>query len=217
MLVGGLLELFEAGIIRREIDGAAIHAGFFVEARGIYQRLRAMNPDQRAKIAMMPVSFTNALYGDEPAKRNARTQARFVNGAMQVSLLGDVMSDAAKPGQVVSGVGGQFNFIEQAFALKDGRAILTLPATRHSGGAVTSNIIWQLPLTTVPRHMRTVDFRKACCTLQKRRARLRLIMNLHLRDRTIRKMPFRNGWGSTGTRLCQSSPSAPILMRSNKC
>ena len=156
MLVGGLLELFEAGIIRREIDGAAIHAGFFVEARGIYQRLRAMNPDQRAKIAMMPVSFTNALYGDEPAKRKARTQARFVNGAMQVSLLGDVMSDAAKPGQVVSGVGGQFNFIEQAFALKDGRAILTLPATRHSGGAVTSNIIWQLPLTTVPRHMRDI-------------------------------------------------------------
>lgn len=156
MLVGGLLALFEAGIIRREVDGAAIHAGFFVEARDMYQRLRAMKPEQRAKIAMMPVSFTNALYGAESAKRAARTQARFVNGAMQVSLLGDVMSDAAKPGQVVSGVGGQFNFVEQAFALKDGRAILTLPATRHSGGKVTSNIVWQLPLTTVPRHMRDI-------------------------------------------------------------
>ncbi len=156
MLVGGLLALFEAGIIKREVDGAAIHAGFFVEARDLYERLRAMETAQRAKIAMMPVSFTNALYGDEAAKRAARTQARFVNGAMQVSLLGDVMSDAAKPGQVVSGVGGQFNFIEQAFALEDGRAILALPATRRSGGKVTSNIVWQIPLTTVPRHMRDI-------------------------------------------------------------
>ncbi len=75
---------------------------------------------------------------------------------MQARVLGDVMSDATKPGQVVSGVGGEFNFIEQAFALEHGRAILTLPATRTSGGTVTSNIVWQLPLTTVPRDMRDI-------------------------------------------------------------
>lgn len=156
MLVGGLLALFQAGIIRREVDGASIHAGFFVEARDMYEQLRMMDPERRTKIQMMPVSFTNALYGDEDAKRAARVHARFVNGAMQVSLLGDAMSDSAKPGQVVSGVGGQFNFFEQAFALDDGRAVLTLPATRTSGGKVTSNIVWQLPLTTVPRHMRDI-------------------------------------------------------------
>ena len=156
MLVGGLVALFDAGILRREVDGAVIHAGFFVEARDVYARLREMPPDRRAKIAMMPVSFTNALYGDEAAKRAARRDARFVNGAMQVSLLGDAMSDAARPGQVVSGVGGQFNFFEQALALEGGQAILTLPATRESGGEVTSNIVWQLPVTTVPRHMRDV-------------------------------------------------------------
>ena len=80
----------------------------------------------------------------------ARVGARFVNGAMQVSLLGDAMSDAAKPGAMVSGVGGQFNFFEQAFALKDAHAVLTLPATRTSGGKTSSNIVWQLPVTTVP-------------------------------------------------------------------
>ncbi|QFT57711.1 hypothetical protein FIU94_02645 [Sulfitobacter sp. THAF37] len=154
MLVGGMLSLFEAGILRREVAGAAIHAGFFVEARDVYERLRDMPLDRRAKIAMKPVSFTNALYGDEAAKRAARVHARFVNGGMQVSLLGDAMSDSAKPGQVISGVGGQFNFFEQAFALEDGRAILTLPATRSSGGETGSNIVWQLPVTTVPRHMR---------------------------------------------------------------
>lgn len=156
MLVGGMLALFEQGVLRREVDGAAIHAGFFVDARDMYERLRAMPTGQRAKIAMMPVSFTNALYGDEAAKRAARCHARFINGCMQVSLLGDAMSDAAKPGQVVSGVGGQFNFFEQAFALEDGHAILTLPATRQSKGKVTSNLVWQLAVTTVPRHMRDI-------------------------------------------------------------
>ncbi|MBF9044375.1 hypothetical protein HKCCE4037_13610 [Rhodobacterales bacterium HKCCE4037] len=156
MLVGGLLALFEAGILRREVDGAVIHAGFFVDARDMYERLRAMPAERRAKIHMMPVSFTNALYQDEQAKRAARVDARFVNGAMQVSLLGDAMSDAAKPGQVVSGVGGQFNFFEQAYALDGAHAVLTLPSTRTSDGETTSNIVWQLPLTTVPRHMRDI-------------------------------------------------------------
>ncbi|WP_420556943.1 acetyl-CoA hydrolase/transferase C-terminal domain-containing protein [Roseovarius sp.] len=157
MLVGGLVALFEADILRREAhDGAVVHAGFFVDARDMYQRLRALPPDRRARIRMMPVSFTNALYGDEPTKRDDRRDARFVNGAMQVSLLGDAMSDSAKPGQVVSGVGGQFNFFEQAFALDDAHAVLTLPATRQSGGDLGSNIVWQLPVTTVPRHMRDV-------------------------------------------------------------
>lgn len=156
MLVGGLLALYEGGVLRREVDGAVIHAGFFVEARDMYERLCDMPMAQRDKIQMMPVSFTNALYGEEVAKRVARRHARFVNSVMQVSLLGDAMSDSAKPGQVVSGVGGQVNFVEQALALHDGRAILTLPATRQSGGMTTSNVVWQLPLTIVPRHMRDI-------------------------------------------------------------
>lgn len=154
MLVGGLLALFEAGILRREVDGAVIDAGFFVETRDFYKRLRCLPEDQRAKIAMRPVSFTNSLYGDEEAKRAARVNARFVNGAMQVSLLGDVMSDTLDDGQVVSGVGGQFNFVEQAFALEGGRSIITLPAWRMSKGRPCSNIRWAIDTVTVPRHMR---------------------------------------------------------------
>ncbi len=156
MLVGGLMALFDAGVVRREVDGVVIHAAFFVESREIYTTLRKLSPERRAKIAMMPVSFTNSLYGDESAKRAARTGARFVNSAMKVSLLGDVMSDSIEDGQVVSGVGGQFNFVEQAFALDDARAIITLPATRISGGKTESNIVWDLPTVTVPRHMRDI-------------------------------------------------------------
>ena len=156
MLVDGLLRLFEAGILRREVDGAAIHAGFFVDCRDFYDRLREMPEDRRDKIRMVPVSFTNQIYGGEEAKRAARTHARFVNSAMKATLLGGVVSDVTSGAQEVSGIGGQFNFVEQAFALKDARAIITLPATRTSKGRTTSNIVWEHPHESVPRAYRDV-------------------------------------------------------------
>ena len=156
MLVEGLLALYEEEIIRREADGAVIHAGFFVESRDFYRRLREMPPARRDKIAMVAVSFTNALYGDEPGKRAARKEARFINSAMKATLMGSVVSDATEDGQVVSGVGGQFNFVEQALALDGARSIITLPATRQTRGRTVSNIVWSYGNVTVPRHMRDI-------------------------------------------------------------
>jgi acyl-CoA hydrolase len=156
MLVDGLLALFEQGIIRREVEGAAIHAGFFVDSRDFYVRLKALPESDRARIAMVPVSFTNALYGGEVAKRRARRDARFVNSAMMVTLLGAAVSDATEDGQVISGVGGQFNFVEQAFALKDARSVITLSATRQGKSGLNSNIRWSYGHVTIPRHMRDI-------------------------------------------------------------
>lgn len=156
MLVDGLLHLFEAGIIRREVDGAAIHAGFFVDCRDFYSRLRDMSPERRAKIRMMPVSYTNQLYGDEAVKRTARVDARFVNSAMKATLLGGIVSDITSSGQEVSGIGGQFNFVEQAFALDGARAVLTLPATRTRKNRTVSNIVWDHPHDSVPRAYRDI-------------------------------------------------------------
>ncbi|SEP07709.1 Acetyl-CoA hydrolase/transferase C-terminal domain-containing protein [Salinihabitans flavidus] len=156
MLVQGIVELVKAGIIRREVDGAAVHAGFFVDCHDFYRSLREMPEGERARIQMMPVSFTNQLYGDEQAKRAARLNARFVNAAMKATLLGGVTSDVTDKGQIVSGVGGQFNFVDQAFALHDARAIITLHATRESKGDVASNIVWDHPHETIPRHYRDI-------------------------------------------------------------
>ncbi|GGA96421.1 acetyl-CoA hydrolase/transferase C-terminal domain-containing protein [Allosediminivita pacifica] len=156
MLVDGLLQLFESGVIRRDAEGAAIHAGFFVESRDFYARLRKMPPEKRAKIAMAPVSYTNTLLGGEADRRAARQGARFINSAMKVTLLGAVNSDTRAEGQVVSGVGGQHDFVTQAHALEDGRSIITLPATRRGSGGLESNIVWDNLPETVPRHLRDV-------------------------------------------------------------
>ena len=116
MVFEAFLGLIEAGILKREVDGAVLHGAFFLGPKSFYRALREMSPDQIAQIQMMPVSFTNELYGGEEAKRRARVEARFVNNAMMATLMGAVISDGLESGQVVSGVGGQYNFVAQAFA-----------------------------------------------------------------------------------------------------
>lgn len=156
MLVQGILELLNAGVVKRQVDGAMIHAGFFLDCRDFYRSLRDMSESDRANIRMMPVSFTNQLYGDEQARRAARVDARFVNAAMKATVLGGVVSDITEDGQIVSGVGGQFDFVAQAFALKTARSVITLQSTRVTGGRATSNIVWDHPHETIPRHLRDI-------------------------------------------------------------
>jgi hypothetical protein len=156
MLFEAFLALVEADIIKREVDGAVLHGAFFLGPNSFYRALREMTPEQIARIQMMPVSFTNELYGDEDAKRRARVDARFVNNAMMATLLGAAISDGLEDGQVVSGVGGQYNFVAQAFALEGARSILALDATRLSGNKVQSNIRWRYGHETIPRHLRDI-------------------------------------------------------------
>src|SRR5438874_1605191 len=156
MLTEAFLGLVDAGILKREVDGVALHGAFFLGPKSFYRALREMTPGQLARIQMMAVSFTNELYGDEAAKRRARVDARFVNNAMMATLLGSAISDGLENGQVVSGVGGQYNFVAQAFALQGARSILALEATRQAGAKAQSNIRWNYGHETIPRHLRDV-------------------------------------------------------------
>jgi hypothetical protein len=156
MLFEAFLGLIEAGILKRDVDGVVLHGAFFLGPKSFYRVLREMPPDRLGRIRMMPVSFTNELYGDEASKRRARVDARFVNSAMMATLLGAVISDGLDDGQVVSGVGGQYNFVAQAFALEGARSILTVESTRLAGAKPLSNIRWSYGHETIPRHLRDI-------------------------------------------------------------
>jgi acetyl-CoA hydrolase/transferase-like protein len=156
MLFEAFLGLMEAGVLRREVDGVALHGAFFLGPKSFYRSLREMPAPRLARIQMMPVSFTNQLYGEEESKRSARVDARFVNNAMMATLMGAVISDGLEDGQVVSGVGGQYNFVAQAFALRGARSILTLEATRRTRAKLESNIRWAYGHETIPRHLRDI-------------------------------------------------------------
>ena len=156
MLFEAFLGLIDAGILKREVDGVVLHGAFFLGPKSFYRALREMTPDQIARIQMMPVSFTNELYGDEDAKRRARVDARFVNNAMMATLMGAVISDGLEDGQVVSGVGGQYNFVAQAFALA-GRAFDPDGGSDAAGGRRQRNPISAGVMATRP-------FRGICAT-----------------------------------------------------
>src|SRR5579885_415457 len=156
MFVDGFLALMDAQILKREVNGAVLHGGFFLGPNAFYERLRAMPAEKLEKLQMVAVSFTNQLYGDEAARAKARAGARFVNSTMMATLLGAAVSDQLEDGRVVSGVGGQYNFVEQAFALPDARSILTVKSTRRASGRLTSNIRWTYGHETIPRHLRDI-------------------------------------------------------------
>jgi hypothetical protein len=148
MFVEGFLELFHAGILRREVDGVLLHAAFFLGSRAFYRALRELPEVQLEKFRMTAASYVNKIYGDEAAKRCARVKARFVNGAMMATLLGAIVSDGLENGQVVSGVGGQYNFIAQGFALQDARSIIMVRATRTANWRTSSNRMLKYAATT---------------------------------------------------------------------
>jgi hypothetical protein len=116
-----------------------------------------MPPADRALFAMRGISFVNELYGHEGELKVAqRRHARFVNTTMMVTGLGAAVSDALADGRVVSGVGGQYNFVAMAHALPEARSILCVRASRNAHGNVSSNIVWNYGHTTIPRHLRDI-------------------------------------------------------------
>ena len=158
MFVNGLLALAEAGVVRRPADeqGVLVHGGFFLGPRAFYQRLRDMPLEQRARFAMTRISFINELYGQEELKRRQRRDARFINTVFTMTLLGAGVADQLEDGRVLSGVGGQYNFVAQGHALEGGRSILLLRSWREAAGEVSSNLLWAYGHCTIPRHLRDI-------------------------------------------------------------
>jgi len=138
-------------------NGVLVHGGFFFGPKAFYAALREMPEAERRQFEMQRISFINELYGDEQALKAAqRRHARFINTTMMVTGLGAAVSDGLANGSVVSGVGGQYNFVAMAHALPDARSILCVRSTRTSKGVVSSNIVWNYGHTTIPRHLRDI-------------------------------------------------------------
>jgi len=178
MFVDGFLDLYRAGILKRRVypdlevqrrvdqglppppgagAGALLHGAFLLGPRAFYEELRAMPDAERALFQMMPVSFTNELNGpDWELKVAQRRHARYINTAMMATLGGAIVSDGLADGRVVSGVGGQYNFVAQAHALPGGRSLMALRAVRENQGGLESNIRFGYGHATIPRHLRDV-------------------------------------------------------------
>ena len=142
---------------RQMTGGVVLHGGFFLGPRGFYAALRDLPESERRQFSMGGVGFINQLDGPDQALKIAqRRDGRFINSTMMVTLLGAAVSDGLADGQVVSGVGGQYNFAAMAHSLPGARSVLALRSTREKDGTVTSNILWNYGHETIPRHLRDV-------------------------------------------------------------
>jgi acyl-CoA hydrolase len=138
-------------------NGVVADAGFFFGPKGFYEALRTMAVAERRLFAMRAISFVNEIYGHEwELKVAQRRHARFVNTTMMVTGLGGAVSDTLENGRVVSGVGGQYNFVAMAHALPEARSILCVRATRSSHGELSSSLPWSYGNVTIPRHLRDI-------------------------------------------------------------
>jgi hypothetical protein len=137
--------------------GTVMHAGFLLGPRAFYAALNALPESERRLFDMRGVGYINQLYGDDLSLRVAqRSHARFVNTAMMLTTLGAAVSDGLADGRVVSGVGGQYNFVAMAHALPGARSVLCARATRRKDGKLSSNIVTSYGHCTIPRHLRDI-------------------------------------------------------------
>ena len=136
--------------------GVLMHGGFFLGPRSFYDYLRQMSEADNQQICMTTVDNVNHLYGNQELKTLQRKDGRFINTCLMVTLSGGVISDGLEDGRVVSGVGGQYNFVSMAHALQDGRLIMMLNSHRVKDGVASSNIVWNYGHMTIPRILRDI-------------------------------------------------------------
>ncbi|HSN16781.1 MAG TPA: acetyl-CoA hydrolase/transferase C-terminal domain-containing protein [Gammaproteobacteria bacterium] len=136
--------------------GVLVHGAFFLGSQWFYDALHAMPEAERRLFAMEAVSKVNELFSDVALEKLQHRDARFINICMKMTLLGSAVSDSLDDGRVVSGVGGQYNFVAMAHALRQARSVLLLRSTHRDHGKVESNIVWEYAHSTIPRHLRDV-------------------------------------------------------------
>ena len=137
--------------------GRYLRGAFFLGSKDFYAWIHTLQGEELDGFSMTRVSEVNQLHGGpESLDALQRRGARFFNTCMMATPLGAAVSDALEDGRVVSGVGGQYNFVAMAHALRDGRSALLLRSCRVEPDGVRSNIRWSYGHTTIPRHLRDV-------------------------------------------------------------
>jgi hypothetical protein len=121
-----------------------------------YKFLIDMSEEDNKRIGMTTVDNVNHLYGNQELKTLQRKDGRFINTCLMVTLSGGIVSDGLEDGRVVSGVGGQYNFVSMAHALQDGRLVMMLRSYRTKDGEAVSNIVWNYGHMTIPRILRDI-------------------------------------------------------------
>ncbi len=129
----GLLPLLRSGAIdnsRKAVHIGKTVAGFVMGTREVYDYI-----DDNPATVLLDIGYVNH---PNVIARNPKVSA--INSAVEVDLTGQVCADSIGP-NIISGVGGQMDFMRGASLSPGGKPIIALPSTTHSGA---SRIVSQL-------------------------------------------------------------------------
>ncbi len=138
------------------LKGTVILGAFFLGPKAFYEALNSMSEEERKLFAMSGVEKVNQLYGGEELRTLQRKDSRFINTGMVASIFGAIASDQLENGQVVSGIGGQYNFVAMGHVLPEARTIIMIKSTKGSGKSLKSNIVFNYGHCSIPKHMRDI-------------------------------------------------------------
>lgn len=135
MWTDGALELIRSGVVNNTKKKA--HPGktvctFVVGSKRVYEFIHN-NPS----VAVLEASYVN-----QPAVIAKNPKVVAINSAVEIDLTGQVCADSIGS-KVISGVGGQIDFINGASMCKDGKAIIAMTSRTNQG---ISRMVSQLKL-----------------------------------------------------------------------
>lgn len=148
MLVDGFVDMVEAGKVTgqcKNLDRGRIVYSFAAGTQKLYDFMRD-NPS----LAAYPVDYSNL-----PFVASQIDQLISINSALEIDLTGQVCSESAGP-SIISGAGGQLDFVEAAYHSKGGKSFICLPSTyTDKQGTVHSRIKGLMTLGSVITDTRT--------------------------------------------------------------
>jgi len=121
----GALDLIECGAVdnsRKEVHPGRTISGFLMGTRRLYDFV-----DDNPAVMQLDIAYVNRV---QVITRNPKVTA--INSAVEVDLTGQVCADSVGP-RIISGVGGQMDFIRGASLSDGGRPIIALTSRTKAG------------------------------------------------------------------------------------
>ncbi|MDX1436043.1 MAG: acetyl-CoA hydrolase/transferase C-terminal domain-containing protein [Anaerolineales bacterium] len=121
----GVIDLVERGVItneRKTLHRGKIIAGFLFGSKRLYDFV-----DNNAMIELHPNDYVN-----DPFVIAQNDAMIAINSAVEVDLTGQVCADSVGH-KVISGIGGQVDFVRGAARSNGGKAIIAFPSTAKNG------------------------------------------------------------------------------------
>ena len=146
MLVDGLADLYEAGVVtgrRKKLDPGKVVYSFALGSRKLYATI-----DGNAGLCCCPVDYTNL-----PHIIMQNPNVVSINNTTQIDLQGQCASESAGY-RHLTGTGGQLQFVRGAYASAGGKSFMCLASTYDKRGTRDSRIVSTLTagnVVTTPR------------------------------------------------------------------